>query len=151
MLIWWNDVTKNTFISLWWNGKNDMLQRCREYNYKVVKRLYSPSSDVYLLAPSDDGYRYHFLTSSDYAYFVLSWVIYEWFCIILSKEVLPYPGTYPGTIRVSRIVLRKKLFRETVPGNTPRDTLLEKKFTPMFKLTIKQYLQWNRLTIISAL
>ena len=51
-------------------------------------------------------------------------------CIILSTEVLPYPGTYPRTICVPIVVLSKKMHQENVSGKIPWDVSRGTKVTP---------------------
>ena len=39
-------------------------------------------------------------------------------CIIVSTDILPYPGKYPRTIGIPIVFLSDKMSRETILGNT---------------------------------
>ena len=78
--IWWNGADNTHSCShgeivKWWNGAVQIIQR---WNGVMVKQLYSPSTAVGFLVPSNNGYLSRFFTSSADVSPVEEKVVSEW-------------------------------------------------------------------------
>ena len=120
---WWNIVTIKTFISLWLNVVTIKVKWCREYiqvymvklwnklaemsslqNGKMVKRLYSPSSSLYFVPPSNNGYQSHVLTTSAFSSVSSASVVSRRFQFLVHSPT-PFNTLPPPLLLINKFIL----------------------------------------------